>query len=185
MPTWMELVKAIREKPLEIRRPWISNPSWTMSVIAEKLFVQFLQQLWINLSPVWTDSIAKTSHTILQQAMESWTVEQVYSRLASVQFLPCNAKLKGAPRGWPERSFSEQFKMYFPDDIEPPMSSEWLCFWESPGYIREYHHILHNMDNDEDSRERLDADIQELFCHMQCLPNSQGYITSTGGIGVV
>jgi hypothetical protein len=29
MPTWMELVKGIWEKPLEIISPWIYNPSWT------------------------------------------------------------------------------------------------------------------------------------------------------------
>jgi hypothetical protein len=37
MPTWTELVKAIQEKPLEIIKSWIYNPSWTMSTKAEKI----------------------------------------------------------------------------------------------------------------------------------------------------
>jgi hypothetical protein len=178
-PTWTELTKAIQEKPWEIMRQWRFNSSWTASATAGKLFVQFSRQIWLLLHPIWTGGQDGASNT-LEQAMESWAVAEVYNKLASIRFLPCNSKLKGAPRGRPEKSFRERFKMYFPD-AKPPKSSQWLLFWEPPGYIGEYRRILHDMDNDEDAVENLIADIQELFDHIQCLPNSQGYTTSTGG----
>jgi hypothetical protein len=180
MPTWTELVKAIQEKPWDIMRDWSYNSIWVESTIAARLFVQFSQQMWLSSHPAWTSGQGNTSFLTLQEAMESWTVAYIHNELSGVMFLPCNAKLRGAPRGRPEKSFSDRVGMYFPDDNKPPDSSPWGRFWDVPGYIGEYHHILHKME-DEGDVENLNANLRELFRHIQCLPNSQGFTASFGG----
>jgi hypothetical protein len=181
MPTWTELVKAIRENPSRIMRSWSYNSIWTASAIAAQLFIKFSQQMWLFAHPAWTGGDDRSFPT-LQEAMKSWSIESIDENLSGIVFLPCNAKVKGAPRGRPEKSFSERAKIYFPDDKDdrPPTNSPWGNFWKYPCYIWEYHRTLHDLD-DEDDVENLDGHLKDLFQNIQCLPNSQGFTASFAG----
>jgi hypothetical protein len=100
MPTWAELVKALRSQPWIIMEDWTFDPIWTTSITASKLFVQFSRQIWLLLHPVWIAVVQPTTPIkTLEDAMESWSLSAICSMLTSAQFLPCNAQLKGARRG--------------------------------------------------------------------------------------
>jgi hypothetical protein len=69
--------------------------------------------------------------------------------------------------------------LFFPDgSLQPSDGSQWKHFWDLPGYLGEYHQILEGLEGED--QEELDANIAELLCHIQRLPNSQVYTLCKG-----
>jgi hypothetical protein len=180
MPTWSELVKALRSsQPWIIMEDWTFDSTWTTSISASKLFVLFSRQIWLLLHPAWIAVQPTPPIKTLEEAMGSWSLSEICSKLTSAEFLPCNAQLRGARRGRPDKSFKDRFRTFFPEN-SAPQGSQWNLFWERPGYIGEYHHLRQTI-SDEDGRERLDDEIQHIFRHIQCLPNSHAHTSMFRG----
>ena len=83
MPTWSRLKTTIQMQPWLIMRPWRwSEQFFCLEPVVGKLFVQFTCQFWIQIQDPWlTDPRSRPEPASLQDAMESWTLNQVYKTI--------------------------------------------------------------------------------------------------------
>ena len=92
--------------------------------------------------------------------------------------------IEGAVRGGQEaKPFREPTKIYFPDDdgILPPRGSKWVPLFSAVvGYIRSYHRKPRTVKEVED-RQRITASLEDIFAHLQCLPDSQRFTSTKEG----
>jgi len=113
--------------------------------------------------------------------MEFWSAEGILNCLKAVSFSINRRGIKGAVRGGQEaKSFRERTKIYFPDDddILPPRGSKWVPFFdEVVGYIRSYHRKLRTVED----RERITESLEDIFGHLQCLPDSEKFTSTKEG----
>ncbi|KIJ59094.1 hypothetical protein HYDPIDRAFT_33540 [Hydnomerulius pinastri MD-312] len=187
MPTWQELVKAIREKPWQVMKAWEWNPSFVyLEARVGSLFIKFTCQLWMHLQPSWfADSSADAipQPDSLEQAILCWSIGSVYKTLVNCFFEACNAQLPGSASipGRPQSSFEERVGIFFPDPHQssPPSSkSSWMCFWKKPGYIAEYHEMVKNMPEKE---LEILKELKKIFVSLQCLPVAMRSTKKTSG----
>ena len=150
------------------------------------LFVSFTKSVWASIRVDWTEQIETElgAVTNLDAAMEFWSAEGILNRLKAVSFSINRSGIKGAVRGGQEaKSFRKRTKIYFPDDdgILPPRGSKWVPFFaEVVGYIQSYHSKLRTL-NDEEDRERITDGLEDIFGHLQCLPDSEQFTTTKEG----
>ena len=186
-PTWSQVRDTLKKSPLRLIRSW-ERPLWMehTPTAAGILFVSFTKSVWASIRVDWTEQIEMElgAVTNLDAAMEFWSAEGILNRLKAVSFSINRSGIKGAVRGGQEaKSFRKRMKIYFPDDdgILPPRGSKWVPFFaEVVGYIRSYHSKLRTL-NDEEDRERLTDGLEDIFGHLQCLPDSEQFTTTKEG----
>jgi hypothetical protein len=70
-----------------------------VSAVAGRLFTNFTWQVWLLLHLVWVAASDNEAIVTLEQAMELWSIRDIYGWLTNVWFMPCNAKVRGSLRG--------------------------------------------------------------------------------------
>jgi len=186
-PTWNQVKDTLKRSPLRLIRLW-ERPMWLehTPTAAGILFVNFTKSVWVSIRTDWTERIEAELEAVtnLDAAMEFWSAEGILNRLKAVSFSINRSGIKGAVRGGQDaKSFRERTKIYFPDDddILPPRGSKWVPFFaEVVGYIRTYHRRLRALSDVED-RERITEGLEDIFGHLQCLPNSEQFTSTKEG----
>ena len=186
-PTWNQVKDTLKNKPLQLIRIW-EKPMWLehTPTIAGILFVNFTKSVWVSIRAEWTEGnemeLGEVSN--LDSAMEFWSAGSILNCLKAVSFSINRCGIKGAVRGGQDaKSFRVRTKIYFPDDddVLPPRGSKWVPFFaEAVGYIRSYHEKLRTLNEVED-RERITGSLEDIFGHLQCLPDSEGFTSTKEG----
>jgi hypothetical protein len=172
-PTWREVEKCIKERPWALMRAWVWSPHWENDIgeSAAKLFQLFSTHIWASLNDNWRAvhslSISPVS---VREAVECWTLKEVYLNFKTITFVPCNAGLQGRISGRKVKSFADRLTLYFPPSTET-LSGVWKIFGEEPGYIAEYRKIVDSLMEEE--KEALDSSLRVLLAQCQCLPISE------------
>ncbi|KAI5981065.1 hypothetical protein F5J12DRAFT_788789 [Pisolithus orientalis] len=132
---------------LQVSRPWLIMQDWKWSAqlsslgpVVGKLFILFTCQLWIQLDVTWlTGSEGKPEPTSLEEAIQSWTLNQTFRTIRACKFKACNAEIAGS-------GGAERVNLFFPGPTagQPLWRSPWNVFWMKPGYIWEYHQVMKN-----------------------------------------
>ncbi|KAF8429402.1 hypothetical protein L210DRAFT_3418840 [Boletus edulis BED1] len=186
-PTWGQLKKAIAANPMLMLKEW-TMPSrlQNRSVILARLFCRFTEQLWLMVDDRSLKGIAP-SPVSLSDAMKCWTVSSVDQTLLHTTFEACNTGLEvedgvvHGRQGPRSISFASRKEIYFPAPGGRALKngSQWLPFLDDMGYIKFYHEMLEER-NDE---ERLDVNdaLETIFSHLHCLPVSQKGTPKTKG----
>ena len=186
MPAWTLLVKTIRDQPWLIMRAWTwtSDLSYLESMVG-KLFVQFTCQIWMQLDDAWLiDSEKRPEPMSLQDAIQSWSLDDVFKSICACSFKACNADIPGsAGAGRRQPSFAERMDIFFPEptsNSKPARRSPWSVFWSKPGYIWEYHKWIEDhpaASAEFEFKERLGR----IFSLLQTLPDAVKASSKTPG----
>ena len=110
MPSWATLVNTIRDQPWLIMRTWMWTSELTsLEPVIGKLFAKFTCQLWIQVDNPWLiDPEHRPEPLSLQDAIESWSLNNVFRTIHSCFFKACNANIPGsAGAGCCKPSFAE------------------------------------------------------------------------------
>ncbi|KAI0737445.1 hypothetical protein C8Q80DRAFT_1276446 [Daedaleopsis nitida] len=170
-PTWRELAEAIDITPEAIIKDWSMPFHVDTNPLANRLFVNFTQQVWFLLKDSWKTPASKSPITSIEDAMTVWTLAGIRDRILRISFKPCNAGIPGpitAPR---EPSFRDRMRWYFPEPgPSPRKGSQWHIMHLKPCYIFEYHFLRARLCVDD--KLSLDVCLQEIFANLQCLPIS-------------
>ncbi|KAI5988679.1 hypothetical protein F5J12DRAFT_786808 [Pisolithus orientalis] len=157
-PTWAKLTRTIQLQPWLIMQDWkwLAQLS-SLGPVVGKLFVLFSCQLWIQLDATWlTRSEGKPEPTSLEDAIQSWTLNQTFRTICACKFKACNAEIAGSGGAGPTAG-------------QPSWRSPWNVFWTKPGYIWEYHQVMKNRTPLEEF-EVLDH-LCRIFSVLQTLPD--------------
>ncbi|KAI6143823.1 hypothetical protein BKA82DRAFT_4017515 [Pisolithus tinctorius] len=173
-PTWAKLTRTIQLQPWLIMQDW----KWSAQLslvwpVVGKLFVLFTCQLWIQLDATWlTGSEGKPEPTSLEDAIQSWTLNQTFRTIRACEFKACNAEIAGSGgAGRRQSSFAERVNLFFPGPTgQPSRRSPWNVFWTKPGYIWEYHQVMKNRTPLQEF-EVLDH-LGRIFSVLQTLPDA-------------
>ncbi|KAI6137546.1 hypothetical protein BKA82DRAFT_4023816 [Pisolithus tinctorius] len=76
-------------------------------------------------------SEGKPEPTSLEDAIQSWTLNQTFRTIHACEFKACNAEIAGSGGAGPTVG-------------QPSWRSPWNVFWTKPGYIWEYHQVMKN-----------------------------------------
>ncbi|KAI5985909.1 hypothetical protein F5J12DRAFT_728958, partial [Pisolithus orientalis] len=174
-PTWAKLTRTIQLQPWLIMQDWKwSAQLSSLGPVVGKLFVLFTCQLWIQLDATWlTGSEGKPEPTSLEEAIQSWTLNQTFRTIRACEFKACNAEIAGSGgAGCRQSSFAERVNLFFPGPTagQPSRRSPWNVFWTKPGYIWEYHQVMKNRTPLEEF-EVLDH-LGRIFSVLQTLPDA-------------
>ncbi|KAI5983695.1 hypothetical protein F5J12DRAFT_899536 [Pisolithus orientalis] len=174
-PTWAKLTRTIQLQPWLIMQDWKwSAQLSSLGPVVGKLFVLFTCQLWIQLDATWlTGSEGKPEPTSLEEAIQSWTLNQTFRTIRACEFKACNAEIAGSGgAGRRQSSFAERVNLFFPGPTagQPSRRSPWNVFWTKPGYIWEYHQVMKNRTPLEEF-EVLDH-LGRIFSVLQTLPDA-------------
>jgi hypothetical protein len=186
-PTWNQVKDTLKKSPLRLIRSW-EKPMWLehTPTAAGILFVNFTKSVWVSIRVDWTEGIEMDLRAVsnLDSAMEFWSAGSILNCLKAVSFSINRSGIRGAVRGGQgAKSFRERTKIYFPDDdgILPPRGSKWAPFFvEVVGYIGSYHRQLRTLNEAEDGR-RVTESLEDIFSHLQCLPDSEGFTSTKEG----
>ncbi|KAI6155875.1 hypothetical protein BKA82DRAFT_4349117 [Pisolithus tinctorius] len=152
---------------------WSAQLSGLAPVVG-KLFILFTCQLWIQLDVTWlTGSEGKPEPTSLEDAIQSWTLNQTFRTIRACEFKACNAEIAGSGgAGRRQSSFAERVNLFFPGPTagQPSWRSPWNVFWTKPGYIWEYRQVMKNRTPLEEF-EVLDH-LGRIFSVLQTLPDA-------------
>ncbi|KIN94369.1 hypothetical protein M404DRAFT_35142 [Pisolithus tinctorius Marx 270] len=146
---WAKLTRTIQLQPWLIMQDWkwLAQLS-SLGPVVGKLFVLFTCQLWIQLDATWlTGPEGKPEPTSLEDAIQSWTLNQTFRTIRACEFKACNAEIAGSGgAGHQQSSFAERVNLFFPGPTagQPSWRSPWNVFWTKPGYIWEYHQVMKN-----------------------------------------
>ncbi|KAI6140012.1 hypothetical protein BKA82DRAFT_4364396 [Pisolithus tinctorius] len=147
-PTWAKLTRTIQ------LQPWLIMQDW-----------KWLAQL--------SGSEGKPEPTSLEDAIQSWTLNQTFRTIRACEFKACNAEIAGSGgAGRRQSSFAERVNLFFPGPTagQPSRRSPWNVFWTKPGYIWEYHQVMKNRTPLEEF-EVLDH-LGRIFSVLQTLPDA-------------
>ncbi|KAI6149952.1 hypothetical protein BKA82DRAFT_4354048 [Pisolithus tinctorius] len=174
-PTWAKLTRTIQLQPWLIMQDWKwSAQLSSLGPVVGKLFVLFTCQLWIQLDVTWlTGSEGKPEPTSLEDAIQSWTLNQTFRTIRACEFKACNAEIAGSGgAGRRQSSFAERVNLFFPGPTvgQPSRRSPWNVFWTKPGYIWEYHQVMKNRTPLQEF-EVLDH-LGRIFSVLQTLPDA-------------
>ncbi|KAI5990547.1 hypothetical protein F5J12DRAFT_786485 [Pisolithus orientalis] len=173
--TWAKLTRTIQLQPWLIMQDWKWSAQLSgLGPVVGKLFVLFTCQLWIQLDATWlTGSEGKPEPTSLEEAIQSWTLNQTFRTIHACEFKACNAEIAGSGgAGRQQSSFAERVNLFFlgPTAGQPSRRSPWNVFWTKPGYIWEYHQVMKNRTPLEEF-EVLDH-LGRIFSVLQTLPDA-------------
>ncbi|KAI6030396.1 hypothetical protein F5J12DRAFT_888204 [Pisolithus orientalis] len=115
----------------------------------------------------------KTESTSLEDAIQSWTLNETFRTIHACEFKACNAEIpRSGGAGHQQSSFSERVNLFFagPTAGQPSQRSPWSVFWTKPGYIWEYHQVMKNRTPLEEF-EVLDH-LGRIFSVLQTLPDA-------------
>ncbi|KAI5995351.1 hypothetical protein F5J12DRAFT_896572 [Pisolithus orientalis] len=118
-------------------------------------------------------SEGKPEPTSLEEAIQSWTLNQTFRTIRACEFKACNAEIAGSGgAGRRQSSFAERVNLFFPGPTagQPSWRSPWNVFWTKPGYIWEYHQVMKNRTPLEEF-EVLDH-LGRIFSVLQTLPDA-------------
>ncbi|KAI6137535.1 hypothetical protein BKA82DRAFT_4023805 [Pisolithus tinctorius] len=161
-PTWAKLTRTIQLQPWLIMQDWKWSAQLSgLAPVVGKLFILFTCQLWIQLDATWlTGSEGKPEPTSLEDAIQSWTLNQTFRTIRACEFKACNAEIAGVEGLVADR----------PTVGQPSRRSPWNVFWTKPGYIWEYHQVMKNRTPLEEF-EVLDH-LGRIFSVLQTLPDA-------------
>ncbi|KAI6137968.1 hypothetical protein BKA82DRAFT_4022130 [Pisolithus tinctorius] len=171
---WAKLTRTIQLQPWLIMQDWkwLAQLS-SLGPVVGKLFILFTCQLWIQLDVTWlTGPEGKPEPMSLEDAIQSWTLNQTFRTICACEFKACNADIAGSGgAGHQQSSFAERVNLFFPGPTagQPSWRSPWNVFWMKPGYIWEYHQVMKNRTPLEEF-EVLDH-LGRIFSVLQTLPD--------------
>lgn len=186
-PTWSQVKDTLKKNPLLMIRPW-ERPAWMYHIptSAGALFVKFTKSIWACIKSDWWEGSSSELEGLssLDSAMTFWSAHSIQHSLKAVSFAINRSGIKGAvPGGKEVKSFRDRTKIYFPDEDAgtPPRGSKWVPFFSPQvGYIKHYHDKLRTMRREED-RESFIIGLEDIFAHLQCLPDSESFTETKEG----
>lgn len=195
-PSWSTIKNAVENEPQKIMRPFVFSGIWSSYHSAARLFVDFTTQIWLACSDEYLSSNAAVRPTALEGAMHYWTISSVYESLTRTVFICLGAELPNAPSvASDHRSFKQRRSTFFPNQAtEFRATSPWTALAQSPGYIFDYWTTLNQIGIDDGSEAMLNAQLDELFSALHCLPeiraetekrNGSIWTTELGNVFVV
>ncbi|KAG1839613.1 hypothetical protein C8R48DRAFT_621556 [Suillus tomentosus] len=176
-PTWARLKAAISSSPGLIMREWtfpsrLSNTQLSV----ERLFIMFTRQMWLMLTTEVIKGFRPYPNS-LREAMKCWTITSIDDTLAAVTFEACNTGLQDntgvtpGRMGPKSRTFADRCSLFFPNpDAAHKGNPQWSVLWEQDGYIAEFHRMMMNMEESQQSS--LKQGLREVFSDLHCLPAS-------------
>lgn len=170
-PTWPALKEAVATAPWLILRPLTFHGNWDVSTAATKLFISFTTQMFVHLDESQLEKDDIPQPTTLEQAMQVWSPQSIFTQIHKVTFLASNSGIIGVARGSPQPSFAERMETFFPVDRQT-IKGKWRNFMEEriDGYLHQYFHEI-TASRTEDERGIRGALVQ-IFANLQCLPRT-------------
>ena len=182
-PSWRLVIETIQQTPWILMERW----EWPQELedldvtdylegFAAHIFVKFTQCIWTALHDTWNtgdvDDHNQGSLQSLKDAMNMWSLESIYQKIAKCQFMACNANLDGAVPGRRHMTFKNRRTIYFPkQDEDVLLPGLWITMAQEPGYIFEYWEWC-NAHRGADVIALNDI-LETIFSYCQCLPSSR------------
>lgn len=177
-PSWSELEKAIRSRPVMMMREGVWGEERGVELLAIELFMRFSREYWVTIREEFLVGGYPEVKT-LEEALSSWSVEEIESRMRSVTFEAVRAYWTGLAKGRLENTFEERLGIFFPPaDHRVNEKSSWKILWEY-GYIGRYHVEWKKLGAE--GRVRLNVGLKRLLGHVQCLPAAARCTEGTTG----
>jgi hypothetical protein len=166
-PAWSEIKSFIGLGAQTFMNSWVWDPEWRgQHHTAERIFTRFTREYFATLKIDALRADAPSPIT-LEDAMRTWTVGELTTRVISCWFVASNSGLEGKFSGARSLSFRDHSKTFFPSSADHLANSTWKPFLQH-GYIGEYLNILERL-SEEDAEVLQDA-ISSLFGRLHCLP---------------
>ncbi|KAI6137946.1 hypothetical protein BKA82DRAFT_4022231 [Pisolithus tinctorius] len=132
-------------------QPWLIMQDWkwlaqlsSLETVVGKLFILF------------TCPEGKPKPMSLEDAIQSWTLNEIFRTIHACEFKPCNVEIPGSAGAGPTAG-------------QPSQRSPWSVFWTKPGYIWEYHQVMKDRTPLEEF-EVLDH-LSRIFTILQIIPD--------------
>jgi hypothetical protein len=176
--SWSLLQQLCKDCPTELLRPFdFANIDLSpdRSEAVENLFITFTRQAWLGVQESFVPAALRPDPADLEEAINVWTCQRVLQLLPNRStFLPSTFGLEGAPKRKGQGVSFESLRVtFFPLQGATFKASIWKDYASGSGYIKTYWDYIENNKDEPDAIEELHSGLEEVFRHLQCLPQMQ------------